>query len=370
MVTCPGFSTYLGGSGTDIGTGVALDSLSASYLTGETSSPNFPLSHSPATPFQASLSGPSDAFVSKLASVGNLQVTSTQPITVGVGNQVAFTYTIVNNGDPTSSVVFTDTLPASGAILSSISASPGSCAAAVASSVVCSIGSLNTGATATVTVNLTPTAPSTPLTSPGQLSNSVSVTAPGAQQQTVSSTATVEDFNIEIQPGTPSSITVPAGVPANFTFEIPATFGNFPDSISLSAAAGLPTPSTQTWTTNPIPAIVGGAQTTVLTIETTARVTTTTKLWRETRPLYAIWLPVSGMAFLGLGFGGKMSRKRRFFTGMIVAGFLTFILFQAGCSSSSSTTTTTGTPAGTYTITVDATSGSASRSTTVTLIVQ
>jgi hypothetical protein len=76
------------------------------------------------------------------------------------------------------------------------------------------------------------------------------------------------------------------------------------------------------------------------------------------------------MAFLGLGIGGTMSRKKRALMGVLIAGFLALVLFQAGCGSSSTTSTTTGTPAGTYLIAVDATSGSATRTTTVTLIVQ
>ncbi|MGH9528768.1 MAG: hypothetical protein ACRD2S_02490, partial [Terriglobales bacterium] len=185
-----------------------------------------------------------------------------------------------------------------------------------------------------------------------------------------SSTAPVQDFNIVVEPGTPSSITVPAGVPANFTFQVTGTFSNFPDSISLSAASGLPTPATTAWTTDPIPSLVGSAQTSVLTITTTARVTTTGNLWHVSGPIYATWLPISGMAFLGLGFGVKMSRKRRVLIGLLLGGFFAMILFQAGCGSSSTTSTTTGTPAGTYLIAIDATSGSASRTTAVTLIVQ
>jgi hypothetical protein len=163
---------------------------------------------------------------------------------------------------------------------------------------------------------------------------------------------------------------VPAGVPANFTFLVTGTFNNYPDSISLSAAAGLPTAATATWSTNPIPTLVGGPQTSILTISTTARVTTTTRLWGGRGALYAMFLPLSGMAFLGLGIGGKTSRKRSALIGLILGGLFALIIFQAGCGSTSTTSTTTGTPAGTYAITVDATSGTASRPTTVTLIVQ
>jgi len=369
-IRCPGYSSYLGGNGTDIGTSIALDSQSSTYVSGETASGNFPV----VSAFQGSLNGANpDAFVSKLGPIGNLVVTATAPVppaTFGVGNQIAFTYTVVNSGDPTSNIIVTDSLPSSGATFNSISTSQGSCGTAVSSSVTCSIGTLNSGASITVTVNLTPTAPATPLTAPGAISNSISVTAPGTQTQTASSTAPVQDFNIVVEPGTPSSITVPAGVPANFTFQVTGTFSNFPDSISLSAASGLPTGSNTSWTTNPIPSLVGSAQTSVLTITTTPRVTTTGSLWHGNGPLYATWLPISGMAFLGLGIGGKMSRKKRALMGVLIAGFLALVLFQAGCGSSSTTSTTTGTPAGTYLIAVDATSGSATRTTTVTLIVQ
>jgi Domain of unknown function DUF11/Beta-propeller repeat len=366
-VKCPGYSTYLGGNGTDIGTGIALDSQSGAYVTGETASTNFPT----ATAFQGFLSGASpDAFVSKLGPVGSLLLTPTTPSAVGVGNQVAFTYTLINNGDPTSNIIVTDSLPSSGGTFDSISTSQGSCGTAVTSTVTCSIGTLNSGASITITVNLTPTAPSTPLISPGALSNSITVTAPGAPTQSASSTAPVQDFNIAIEAGTPSSITAPAGVPANFTFQVTGTLSNFPDSISLSAASGLPAATTTSWTTNPIPSLTGSAQTSVLTITTTARVTTTGDLWHGSGALYATWLPISGMAFLGLGIGGRMTRKRRLLIGLLLGGFFALVLFQAGCGSKSTTSTTTGTPAGTYLIVVNATSGSASRTTTVNLVVQ
>jgi len=370
-VLCPGFSSYLGGSGTDIGTGIALDSGSSTYVTGETASANFPVFKS----LQGSLNGPTDASVTKLGSVGNLQLTPTSPspttpVTIGVGNSVAFTYTLINAGDATSGIIVTDALPSTGATFNSITTTVGNCGAAVSSTVTCSIGTLNSGGTVTITVNLTPTAPVTPLTSPGGLSNSIAASAPGAQTVTASSTAAVQDFNIAVQPGTPATITVPAGVPANFTIQVTGTLSNFPDSISLSVGAGLPSGTSTAWTTNPVPSLTGSAQTSVLTVTTTARVTTTGFLGYGRGALYALWLPISGMAFLGLGIGGRVSRSRKIFLGLMLAAFFSLLFFQAGCGSSSTTSTTTGTPAGTYTLTVNGTSGTAIRTTTVTLIVQ
>jgi hypothetical protein len=108
-------------------------------------------------------------------------------------------------------------------------------------------------------------------------------------------------------------------------------------------------------------------------INTTQRVTTTTDLRHGSGrqvPFYAAWLPVSGLALLGVGFGHKRSRQRRLLMGLLLGAFFALILFQASCSSSKTTSTTTGTPAGTYPVTVNAVSGSATRTTVVTLIVQ
>src|SRR5262249_14343737 len=123
------FSTYLGGSGTDSGTGIAIDSQNATYVAGETNSGNFPTIN----PLQATLSGGSDAFLTKLGSSINLSVTAAaSPSPVGVGNNVTFTYTITNNGDITSGITFTDTLASSGSTLvGSPTSSPGTCGAVV-----------------------------------------------------------------------------------------------------------------------------------------------------------------------------------------------------------------------------------------------
>jgi hypothetical protein len=62
------FSTLLGGSGTEIGSGVALDSSGALYVTGATSSTNLPLS----SPLQATNAGNFDGFVAKFSASGGV----------------------------------------------------------------------------------------------------------------------------------------------------------------------------------------------------------------------------------------------------------------------------------------------------------
>ncbi len=61
------YSTYLGGNDYDYGYGIALDASGSAYVTGETGSANFPT----ASPYQASHRGNYDAFVTKLNASGN-----------------------------------------------------------------------------------------------------------------------------------------------------------------------------------------------------------------------------------------------------------------------------------------------------------
>ena len=68
------YSTYLGGSSTDFGHGIVVDSNGNAYITGQTSSGDFPVTN----PFQPTLGGGSyDAFVTKLNATGSALVYST-----------------------------------------------------------------------------------------------------------------------------------------------------------------------------------------------------------------------------------------------------------------------------------------------------
>jgi hypothetical protein len=67
------YSTYLGGSATDVGYGIAVDCQGNAYVTGETISTNFPT----ASAFQGSLKGTVDAFVAKFDSSGSSLTFST-----------------------------------------------------------------------------------------------------------------------------------------------------------------------------------------------------------------------------------------------------------------------------------------------------
>ena len=67
------YSTYLGGSNSDGGSGIAVDSAGNAYVTGQTSSTNFPLQ----SPLRKILEGQDDAFVSRINPAGSALVYST-----------------------------------------------------------------------------------------------------------------------------------------------------------------------------------------------------------------------------------------------------------------------------------------------------
>ena len=171
------FSTYLSASGTAVNSNdvtayaVALDSTGNAYVTGGTDSLTFPVT---AGAFQTALAGAGDAFVTKFstgttAASADLSLTmSASPNPVAVSSSLTYTLTVTNNGPSNATgVTLTDTLP-TGTSFQSASSSSG-CANS-GGTVTCSIGSLNNGAVATITLVVT-----TPTTAASSLSDTASV---------------------------------------------------------------------------------------------------------------------------------------------------------------------------------------------------
>jgi hypothetical protein len=237
-------------------------------------------------------------------------------------------------------------LPASGATFVSATASPGSCGSVTNGSVGCTLGTLNGGGTATVSIVLAPTV-AEPLGNTGTFSVAGSS---NTFSPMVPASVTANDFTLAVSPATS---VVPAGLPASYIITLTPT-GNIPNSVSLACGSGLPNLNL-------------GAVNSTLVINSTQRVTTTVSLWHG-RTFYAMLLPMFGMAFLGIGLGKK--NRRRLVSGIMLVMCVSLVGAIAGCHTSSSTTTTTGTPAGTYIITINATTGTITHSTAVTYVVQ
>ena len=392
-------TSILGGSGNDIGTSITTDASLNAFVAGETTSGNFPTAASPGQPpvgpVQASLNGPSDAFISKLgANTTGLSLmcpsspstvcsptgVTVSPSPVGVGNTVTFTYPIYNTTDPVNGVVFTDTVQGTNSQISSVSASPsGTCTISNNTTALCNLGTVSTsgvttnGSTmtvasaATVTIQVTATAPASGSPAPPKppdIGNTATLTIAGTGfSRTAGGSASVNDFGVQ---ASPASQLVTAGNQATYNVIVTPS-GPISESVSLGSCTGLPGGANCVFSNNPIANLNSGAQSRTLEITTTPRVTTPASLFRNGRPIYAFWFPISGLALIGAGAG----RRRRWLIGVLVVAVLGFVVLQAGCGSSGpGTSSTTGTPAGTYTVTLNATSGSATRSTAVTLIVQ
>jgi hypothetical protein len=144
------YSTYLGGSGTDCGLGIAVDSSGNAYVVGSAWSSDFPTAH----PLQASFAGGSgDAFVAKIGPADS------PGIAFGPG-ALTFAAQIVGTSSPLQSV--TVTAAGSQALnLSSISISGDFALASTATSCPYSGGTVPSGTTCTIDVTFTPWAAGT-----------------------------------------------------------------------------------------------------------------------------------------------------------------------------------------------------------------
>ncbi len=160
------WANYFGGTGTDAGTGVALDVNQNTYIAGETNSTDLQV-NKPLTSGAAN-SGGYDAFVTELGVAVSLSVQGTVALGanqayIPAGTPATFTYTVTNNGpDLASGITLQDNLSSTvtQVPLTFVSASTtsGTCGGVSTGSVVsCSLAQLQSGSTATVTIVVTPT---------------------------------------------------------------------------------------------------------------------------------------------------------------------------------------------------------------------
>ena len=134
------YSSFLGGTNTELATGIAVDTAGSAYVTGQTCSQDFPL----ANPLQSNPGGNCDAYVAKVTILAGLAlnpaglVFSAQSL-----NTTSQTQTVtLTNGDNSQNI--------SGIAVSGTNASE------FAETNTCP-ASLNVGATCTITVSFTPT---------------------------------------------------------------------------------------------------------------------------------------------------------------------------------------------------------------------
>ena len=366
QTTVAAYATYFGGTGTDQGTGVAVDNSLNTYFVGDTNSVDLQT----AAPLQAQNNGGFDAFVVKLGTAADLAITGVLSLGTGqqyvyAGNQATFTYTVTNNGpDLATNVTVTDNLANTGIAVVGVSATAtsGSCSAATVNPIVCTIASLQSGATATVTIVLTPA-------SGGNFNGgSVSVASsnnndPDPGNNAVTVPGKVSDFGIAVSPL--SQAIQAAGDTAVYTVTLTPD-PVYPNAISLTCSAGVPATATCSFVQASVTLTSTSPGSSVLNLNTVARPVTTvnSRPWRG--PVYAVWLGIPGIALLGFGAG----RDRRRIAGiLLLCAIFALVLLQPACKGSTTTPLVGGTQAGNYTITVTATSGTRTQNASIGLTV-
>ncbi|MFY9743528.1 MAG: SBBP repeat-containing protein [Candidatus Sulfotelmatobacter sp.] len=359
-VTGGNYATYFGGNGTDDGTSIAVDINLNTYFAGSTTSTTGTFQVPDALQGTFNSPGP-DAFAVKLGTQSDLTITFLQVSpngTAAAGNQVTITYTVANNGpDVATGINVLGQVP-SGVTFNNASVSgstsgtsgvAGTCSAATGgTNITCQIPALQAGSGVTLTFVVTPLIPGTfeataTVSDPTNTNTSNTATAPFS----------ATSFTVSISP---SSQTVAAGQPAQYYVVVTPTQGVFGANVSLTCGQ-LPAGASCNFATSTINLSSGaGSASTVLNLSTTAQPVTTASN-REHRPLYAFWLAVPGMAFLGLAGTGR-KRRRGMLLGLIaLMAFFTMTLLQPACSTPKTQPTVSGTPSAIYPLTLTATSG-------------
>jgi hypothetical protein len=209
------YSTYLGGSAADQGFGIALDASLNVYVTGSTTSPNFPTAS-----FQGALGGGTDAFVTKL-SPNTPPVLSGVPTAATINELVSYTFTATATDSDipaqtlTFSLVGAPTGATIGASTGMFNWTPGEAQGPgkYSFTVRVSDGVANTDAGITITVNEVNTAPSLAAIGNKSLNELtlLSFTATGSDTDVPAQTLTYSLANGTTSCGSVTSCTVPSG---------------------------------------------------------------------------------------------------------------------------------------------------------------
>ena len=349
------YLTYLGGSQSDQGTGIALDVNNTAYVVGTTQSLNFPT----VNPLQSSLNGVQNAFATQIGANSLIAVAapsgSPSPNPVPAGIQATFTFNVTNTGpDPATNVLFQATVPTTGIQsppTATVNTGGGNCTPqALGATLLCNIGTLAVNGVATVSVEVTPSIPVNPLNPQITVSGVASANGAGPTQGPVTQQDSITDFTMS---ASPSALTVNAGDTASFPITLTPDSVGYNASIAMSESSqpGIVTNPAPTFTVTPVVLSGTGQGTTTLNIATVKRPVTQGSLFRRTS-FYAAWLPIGGLSLAGLGIGASRKR-RRWLAGAVLGLVAGLILLQPACSSYSTPAGTSGgTTAGTYTITV------------------
>ncbi|MGH9476977.1 MAG: SBBP repeat-containing protein [Terriglobales bacterium] len=336
------YSSYLGGSGVDAVTGMAIQSNGDLELAGYTFSNNFPT-----TPgvFQTAANSATDAFVARFEvaaqgvfSPNEMGFAAQAPTVASAAQAVTFT----NGGELPLTI---SSIATTGPYTETDNCSQNN-------------STLQPGQSCTLNVVFTPTA-----VGAGNGTLVISDNSPSGSE-TLQLSGSGGDFAITVAP---TSLTISAGASGSFAVNLaPAT--GFEGVVTLSCT-GIGSAQNATCTPSPASLTMNGTSTSTATMTVTTTVRPSLVPWLPQAPAGPwFWLALAGlfMALVGTAYALRTRGVRRRLGWIGTAVLLGLSLAAAGCGGS---TVSQGTIAGNYNLVFTGTSGSATHSQTVVLTV-
>jgi hypothetical protein len=372
------YSTYLGGSASDEGSGIAVDSAGNAYVTGSTFSTNFPTTSGA---FQRALNGTQDAFISKLNTAGSALVFSTllggssfdqgNAVSVDSSDNVYVTGQTDSIDFPVTPDAFrSSSQGGNDAFVTKLNSSGSSLTSSTY------LGGTNLNIATGIAVDATGSAYVTgftrsadfPTTNPFQAVCASCLPGSAATDAFLSKISfSGADFSMSVSPG---SATIFAGQSTNFTLSMTPLNG-FNQMVNLTCTGEPPAASCSI---SPASVALNGTTATTATVTITTMRHTMLFPWLLRVRLPGSFKEVESIRMLLLVSAVLVAwsavRKRRFCIATTTAAVLALFSCVACVGSGGGGGGSTGTPTGIYSILVTGTSGSVVHGTTVTLTVE